>query len=381
MKMKFKVHTAKINAILSRVGKGVGDSNVLPIVRYINITLDKRGLVITATDSVNFITYTEKGVKGTEGTATVLASRLIKLASKTTKKEMSFELKDGHLHVKGNGNYTLENNEAEQFPTFDFNRKKRGNKIDTATLKKALKINESAIAREMHMPCLTGFNMGDNVTTTDGVKMCINDITVFKKERVLVPQPLATLLEQLSEEKVTIVKDENKLLFKTDAIEIFGVTLDGIEEFPDITPLADLEHDNNINVNRAELTESLDRMSIFIDSDSNYGVTLTFEKEQLTLADSTGENKETVEYQKGTNVKSEVTVTVSLLYLVDLLSSMQTNVVTVGVDEESPVKISEDGIVMVLAVINDVDEEAMEDTGEPEPEEDGDLQEDNIDIE
>lgn len=360
--MKFAISTAKMNSILGKVSKGVGDSKVLPITHYIKLTLTAEdGLVVTATDSVNFITYRENKVEGSikTGEVIVLADTLVKLAAKTTKNKLTFTLKKDHLEVKGNGKYTIPVNTEDQFPTYEINKKGSKTEIETKVLKKVFDINEAAIATEMIMPELTGFNVGDNVTTTDGVKMCINDMKVFKKERVLIPQPLAALLDTLSEEKVTIYKDGGKLLFSTESLDIFGVELEGINDFPDIAPLATMKHKNVAKVNRLHLLEVLDRMSIFVDKMDNYGVTLNFKKKKLVVSDLKENSSEEIEYKDGTKIKEELEVTVSIVYLQELLDVMNQDTISLHFEEELPIKLSQDGIIQLLSTIDDVEDDTV----------------------
>ena len=140
--MKFTVNTAKMNSILSKLSKGVGNSKILPITEYLKLELVDGVLTIIATDASNFITYVEKEVEGENGTAIVKADKLIKLVAKTTKQQVSFELKDTFLEVKGNGTYKVELFETNEYPKYQFNEDIKGIAVKTPILKKAFDINK-----------------------------------------------------------------------------------------------------------------------------------------------------------------------------------------------------------------------------------------------
>ena len=119
--MNFTISTAELKAILSAVSKGVGKKVTLPITEYVHIELLDGTLSITATDSINFITYKHSEVEGENGSTIVKADTLIKLVAKTTKESMTFSKKEGHLEVKGNGKYKVEILEGEKFSSYQFN--------------------------------------------------------------------------------------------------------------------------------------------------------------------------------------------------------------------------------------------------------------------
>lgn len=350
--MKFTIGTAKMNSILGKLSKGVGNSKILPITEYIKFELVEGTLTMVATNSANFITYTEKEVEGEDGIAIVKADMLIKLVARTSKPEIHFELKDTHLEVKGNGTYKLELFETNEYPEYEFDTTSKGITVKTALLKRAFEINKSAIATEMLMPCLTGYNIGNDVITTDGVKMCLNDTTIFQDVRTLIPQGLADLLTVLSDEEVTIQKDGNKLLFTTSNITVFGTELDGIEEYPDISVVTDIHFPNYGIVSRQQLIDTLDRLSLFIDNSTNYGVKMTFKQDGLYVEDLKKKSTEKIEYVERSQEQQDVELIFNINYLDDLVSALGKENLTVYYGEELPIKLVEENVTLVLSTMS-----------------------------
>ena len=345
--------TAKMNAILGKLSKGVGSSKILPITEYLKMELVEGTLTIVATDSANFIEHTEKGVEGEDGTAIVQADKLIKLISKTTKQQVTVELKETHLAVKGNGDYKVELFDTNEYPTYDFNTEIQGIAVKTAVLKKAFSINKSAIATETLVPALTAYNIGSDVLTTDGVKVCINETAILQGQRALIPQKLADLLQSISTEEVYIQKEGNKLLFTTESTTIFGTELDGIEDYPDVAPLTGLEYSNIAKVKRKQLLEAFDRISLFVDNTTNYGVKLRFATDALYIEDLKGKSFEKVEYTEPSASTEEINILFNLGYITDIATALSKDDLSIYYENELPLKIKEvENITFILSTMS-----------------------------
>lgn len=347
--MKFTINTAKVNAILSAVAKGVGKKYTLPITEYLQIKLEDNTLSITATDLTNFITYVDAEVEGEDGEAIVKADTLIKLVSKTTKDKMTFNLKEGHLEVKGNGTYKIELLEEGEFPTYEFDAEADTSEIETSVLKRMFHTNKSAIADELLMPCLTGYNVGAMAITTDGIKMCINDVEVAS-QNMLITQTLADLLSTLTAEKVSIQKDENKILFTTHNIIIFGTELDGIEEYPDVTPILEIEHPSSVTVSKSALTSAIDRLGLFVNSFDNNGIRLQFTAEGLIIEDLKQNSQESIEYAEK-KLDEDVELIVNIDLFKDILAPLQQVNVKLEIGAEFPIKIAEDKVTQIISTM------------------------------
>lgn len=357
--MKFKIDTVKLVALLDTVQKGVGNSKIMPITEYIHFVLKGKKLHVTATDLTNFITYTADGVEGKAGEVIIHASSIIKLANKTTKKEMEFTVKEDHVQVKGNGTYKVALLD-ETYPTFEFNKKKKAVEVNVEDLKRAFTVNEQSISKEMLTPVLSGYNVGSKVITTDGIKMCINKAELLK-ENMLVTQNMAHLVSALNDKTVKIQKDNAKILFTTDNITIFGNELEGIEDYPDITPLLDIEHDGNVIIDKKQLMSALDRLMIFSDPFENNGVTMIFKDKALEVSDLRRNSVETLEYIKvNSKPKVIVDISVNIQYLKDLLSVLYETEVNLFYGEGLPLKIEENNVTEILSTMELADEEEAE---------------------
>jgi len=366
--MKFIIPTVKLNAMLSKVSKGVGNSKIMPITEYVEMILDEEGeLFITATDLANFITVKAKLDGDQEpGKAVVKADVLSKLVAKTTVPKMTFKFNDKEGKVKGNGTYTLALFDGEEFPDYEFLGVEADKvTMDTSTLKKIFVVNKSAIANEVFMPCLTGYNVGTKAITTDGIKMCINSSPVFEgttfaSKPVLLTQTLADLLQGLVDDRVVIERDGNKILFTTNDQTIFGTELDGIDDYPDVTPILGMEYANMAVLPRQPLLDSIDRLSLFVDKFDNNGIKLNFSEGDLTVQELKGNSVEVIHLEQHVKGEEVGEITVNINYLKDLLSVLSADTVHVQYGEELPLLFTEAAISLVLSPMTDESAEQPE---------------------
>lgn len=354
--MKFKIKTPELVAILSIVEKGVGNSKIMPITEYLHFQLEEGTLYVTATDLTNFITYTANDIEGEDGEVVIHASSIIKLAEKTTKEEMTFEVIDNHVQVKGNGTYKIGLLD-EQYPDYEFS-VTNSVEIDIDKLKKALTINEQSISKEMLTPVLSGYNVGGKLITTDGIKMCINDVDLLSGNEMLLTQSLSDLIMTLNG-TVKVEKDDKKVMFTSEKITVFGNELEGLEDYPDITPLLDLEHEGKVTVDKKEIVNALDRLSIFADPFENNGVTLKFKDDVIELSDFKNNSQEKIPYKDETikDFGDEVEISVNLQYLRELISVLDKSDVTMYFGNDKPLKIVENEVTEILSIMEVAEED------------------------
>lgn len=357
--MKFKIETVKLISMLDDVRKGVGNSKIMPITGYLLFEIDKGQLSITATDLTNFITRSAGEVEGEDGSIVIHAGSIINLASKTTKNEMQFKVIDNYVEVKGNGTYKVEMLD-EEYPTYEFNGEADKHEIDVDRLKNAFKVNKPSVSKEMLTPVLSGYRVGDKMITTDGIKMAINQAELLDEIEFLSTQQMADLIAVIKEKTATIQKDGTKILITAGDVIIFGNELEGISDYPDITPLLDLEHEGNVLIDKKELMRILERLSIFADPFENNGVTMIFKKDKLELSDLKRKSIETVEYIEVVKMpETVVDVSVNIEYFKELIDVLEDDEVNLFYGEGLPLKMEENEVTEILSAM-ELDEENEE---------------------
>lgn len=358
--MKFEIKTAKMNEMLAKVGKGVGNNKLLPITNFLHIKLEKKKLTITSTDINNYITTIENNVVGEAGELIVPADQLIKLVSKTTADLLKFDKVGDTLNVKGNGNYKVPVL-SESFPSFTFNKKAPEVIVKTKELKSIFGVNKESLATDMSMPCLTGYYMGGMAITTDGVKMCMNAVKIFDCA-VLITQEMATLLNTLTSEDVKVQHSDGKLLFTTDNTIIFGAELEGIEDYPELSHILDFEYSSSCKVSKPAVMSILDRLGLFVSPYDKNGVMLYFTKDGLIFSDINDGGTEITPYLESKDF-SEFECQLNITLLQDQISAVQGTSFELSYGNDVAVRIVDGNVTQILCIINPEEEQAEVEAG------------------
>ena len=292
-----KIKTELLQNMVSKAIQGASMNKMIPLTTLIGIlvepsymTPNESILTLITTDGSNQLRLSQK-IERTEQFYTIVnAETFSKLVGKTTKEFIELENNENYLEVTGNGTYKLEiaiNEEGEmvKFPDIYTDKTTELYPIDVELLQEAINIAKASVAKTMEVPCLTGYYIGNGkIISTDRQLVC-NLEKELVKEPLLISSEMAELLLLLEDKKANVLHKDNNLVFYTDTITISGKELEGKEMYPvqAIDNLTKLEYSNNIIVNRQELLNVLDRMSLFISDYDKNGVHLAFTKEALLI--------------------------------------------------------------------------------------------------
>lgn len=356
-----KILTSLLQKMVSKAIQGSSNNKNLPLTSLIGIefkedNLGRKGnLILITTDGSNTFKINQEVEGNGEFYTIVNADTFAKLIGKTTKEEITLENKENYLEVIGNGTYKLEiaiNEEGEmvRFPKIK-NIEKEPEEIDTKALKEALEVSKSSVAKTMEVPCLTGYYIGtDKIISTDRQLVCKLQKQLVK-EPLLISSEMAELLKLIDEEKVNLLKDENNLIFYTNTIIISGKELENKDLYP-VQPIEDLtklEYSNNIIVNRNELLNVLDRLSLFISDYDKNGVHLAFTKEALLVKSQKSNAQELIDAE--CTSEEEYNVLVDIEMLRSQLESLQEENVIIYFGQDKSIELKEKDTILVLSLL------------------------------
>ena len=357
-----KIKTEVLQKMVAKAIQGSSNNRMIPISSLIGIELKDKTLILRTTDGSNQLKISQEieliasDEKFDLDFYTIVDTEIFsKLVGKTTKGEITLENKENYLLFTGNGDYKLDiaiNEEGEmvRFPDVK-NIEKEAEEIDVKALKEALEISKSSVAKTMEVPCLTGYYIAtDKVISTDRQLVCD-----FKKELVkeplLISSEMAELLKLIDEEKVNLLKEDNNLIFYTDTITISGKELEGKEIYPvqAIDNLTKLEYSNSITVNRQELLNVIDRMSLFVSDYDKNGVHLAFTKEALLVKSQKSNAQELLDAE--CTSEEEYNVLVDIEMFKNQLESLQEENVTIYFGQDKSIELKEKDIILVLSLL------------------------------
>ncbi len=245
--------------------------------------------------------------------AVVSAKLFLTLVSKFTTKDVDLNVTQTYLAVKANGNYKLPlvcdnmgnmislrkitiDNETNSFTISNdilqsilkYNLKVWSGNCDTA-VKKLFYIDDKGAITYNNGACVNGFNLAQPVTLflTEKVirlfKLFKNDVTFTIGQ------------DEFGDSFITKVgfTDENVSLYAALNIDS---SITGTFPVSAIRRYSETVYQNTVNLNKADMLDAINRLSLFTDKNAPSYVFIEFGNDQLTLYDARKENSEVIEY-------------------------------------------------------------------------------------
>lgn len=381
-----KIKTEILQNMVSKVIQGASFNKMIPLTSLIGIEFKedsmggKGNLILTTTDGSNQLKINQE-VEGTGEFYTIVnADTFAKLVGKTTKEFIELENKENYLEVKGNGDYKLEiaiNEEGEmvRFPDIP-NLQGTELSINLKELQEAIKVSKASIAKTMEIPCLTGYYIGKNTITTDRQLICKLDKELIT-EPILISSEMAELLLLVEGDEILelIIKDNeiehfdietneteieklpSDLIFYNANYTLYGKELEGKELYPEdkILNLDKLEYTDSVKVNKQELLNVLDRMSLFVSDYDKNGVFLSFTKEGLIVRSQKSNAEEIIAIDTDANKElKEITCLIDIEMLKSEVEVVSTDNVEIYYGQDKMIKIVDGNTTFVLSLLDKV---------------------------
>lgn len=359
-----KIKTNILQDMVSKAIKGAGNDNMMPITNLLGIEVKGENITLMTTNGSNQLIIKSKidydPMHGPQDFYTIInADTFSKLVGKTTTEFITLDNNENYLEVKGNGTYKIEipvNEDGQiiKFPTFTVNNQE-AKQLSIEKLKSVLTSAKVSVAQTMDIPCLTGYYIADKVATTDKQMMCgINEKLLDNP--ILLSSEMAELLQILDGDYVSLFQEDNKLLFKTENITIYGKQLEGLDIYPvqALDNLMNLAYDNIVNVNKQTLLNVLDRMSIFVTPYDKNGVFLSFTAEGLQLTSQKSNASEILEMDRDAN--KDFTPFNCLIDIEMLKSQVQinsTDIIEIHYGQEKSIKLVDGNTTMIICLLDD----------------------------
>ncbi len=351
-----KLKTKEFNKVLDKVSKGLGAGKFLEITAYIHIQLKENMLIMAATDTAIYVTTkTKVDYTGEEKEVIVEGQKLVNLIKKTTTEEVELIFKDSYVLLKGNGEYKLEIS-TDDFPKYQF--EIIGEKeIDFEELKKAVDITSSAVAKDMTVPYLAGYYISDNVVATDSIKMTLYKENFLKETSLLLPQELiAVLVSNVIEEKKVLLKyNDTAVFFEAGGVIIYSSQLGGVENYPEVEGMVDVEFEQSAKINRKKFVSILERTEIFTEELDDFGIVLEYGENKVIIKSL---DEKSVEELPAVVQGIKLSQKFNVKHLIEMLNSLSETEITIEYSEEiNFIKISSGKITQLIATLQEEEEE------------------------
>jgi len=353
--MKLEIRTEEFKDAISKV-KGISSKKVIiDILNGIELKTEGNNLIITGTDSINFVESTVPADIEEHGRVVVDAKRFISLVQNTTTNKIKIVQKDNYLELKGNGTYKIEIMQEDDyaFPQIVSMDDKEVIKIENKNLQDALNILKSAISNYSIHDYVDGYMITkDAAYSTDMVRFMKYSSDIFDNDiSVGIPNSIAEYLKLLNGEFITIERKEDNLIFKNDKIRVFCREMQDKDKFPPYdTIISKLNLQWEGEIPTKELLNAINRLMIFTDDVNGSIIILEVHGNKVVMYDR--QNKKAVEEVEVKNTVTEgedVIIGVDAEIFIPILKAMSKEVITLKLGNKNPIMVIQDNVEGIVA--------------------------------
>jgi len=351
--MKFEIsRSVLLNAIQSVASAAsTTTKDTLPILQHILIRLTHEQLRMTATNlEIELSSVTgciENGIQvSVIGELTVPARKFMDVVRAFPEETIKIELaKDNKLSIKcGRSRFTLSVLNAMDYPNSI-----EINPVDSITVhegmfKKALNAVFHAAAVNDVRYYLNGVHLdfnkihGLNIVATNGHRLSIENLAVDSKNDWNMIIPIGTIdkilkLLEDSEEQLKLLYMKNFFSFSKDNVMLKAKLVDGI--FPDYQRVIPKDSQVTVIIDRESLLSVIKRV-LCVMSDRNTPASFEFSQSMLIIYGKNDANEhadESIEISTSSDIKSPIIVGLNCRYIAEALSSIETELVKIGLND------------------------------------------------
>ena len=337
--MKFSISREVLLQPLSQVIGVVERRQTLPVLANFMLSARDGRLTVSGTDmEVELISSVEANI-ATEGEITVPARKLVDIIRALPDgSRISFNVSDDKATLSASrSRFTLSTLPASEFPATDQVETLENIVVNEAALKKMMDKTAFAMANQDVRYYLNGllFDFSAELlrsVATDGHRLAICDlespVEISGERQLIVPRKgVMELIRMLSDEdeEVTLAIGRNHIrLVKGDTV-FTSKLIDG--RFPDYQAVIPVGVDKQMLVDRATLTQALQRVAI-LSNEKYKGVRLEAEGDTIKIVAHNPQHEEAVEEIEAELNFDHLAVGFNVTYLLDALTAVETEQVS-----------------------------------------------------
>jgi len=331
------------------VEKITAQKAIQPILSNILIdTVSTDRVCFYATDLTSAISYKIPATVEKEGKITLSARKISEIVSKISSAQIALKLDEAQtIKIKsGKAEFDLIGLNADDFPNaFGQNQDENCTifVLNKQEFSKAIKQVVFAVSTQETQPVLTGvcFNIEGNIlelAATDGNRLTrvqkeIN-ITAQENTNFIVNaktlaevQRISTLVE---DENITIKIFKNKIQFEFENLTFQSKLIDGV--YPKYQMLIPKSNDKKVVVDRVELINSVERVSVMVNERTNV-MRFNFSQGQLEIMANTPEAGKSKDYIDIEYSQDEMLTAFNYKYVLDALKNMDSKNIEIEISD------------------------------------------------
>ncbi len=356
--MKLTIKKDLLLEALNKVSKAISTKNLIPVLAGIKFELNKKKLVLTASDnditiqtSINCTNNEDVKVEE-EGSIIIQGKYILDIVRKLPDKYINIEVIDELkiLIYTDNSEFNLNGIAESEYPTITLDESKKKIDINSIVFKELVNQTAFAASNEETKPVLTGLNFnitGDilECNSTDSYRLARKVIKLEKASEenynIVIPShnivEFSRLIGDDSDSIVEVHIFNNKVLFKYNSLLFQSRLINGT--YPNTSNLLPTESNLVITADINEFYSVIDRASILTSDKEKNIVTLETDGNTLILKSSSveiGRVEEKMQVEK--SVSDDIRISFSARYMMEALKSFSTSSVEIHyVGEVKPI--------------------------------------------
>ena len=339
--MNFTIEKESLLTNLRIVEKTTVARGIQPVLSNILINAKEDNTIsFSATDlDINIVSKTIASVQ-TAGKITLPAKKLSEIVAKLSSTEITLKSQEDSNNIKiksGKTEFDLIGLSADEYPRVleDINvPETKTVVINKNEFSKAIKQVIFAVSLQDTQPVLTGvcFTIENNIlelAATDGNRLARTqkEIETPIEELITFIVPARTLNEVqrissiVEDENIILKIQKNKIIFEFENLEFQSRLIDGI--YPKYQQLIPNANDKKITIDRAELINSIERVSVMVNDRTNV-MKFNFTQGQLEIMADTPEAGRSKDYIDVDYEFDDMLTAFNFKYMLDGLKNMDT---------------------------------------------------------
>ena len=352
-----QIKTVKLQDMVSKVIKGVGNNKLLPITGFIAITVKDGRITLTSTDNTHYL-FVSDNVESEDFYVCIQADKFASLVSKMTSETTTLTITDNFLEVKGNGVYSIEipldeNGQMVKYPNplEDNDIGEKVGELTVAQIKNVLNVVKPCLDTSGDFVQYTNYFVGDCVMASDTYNVSTLNEQAFTTPR-LISSEMMSLLD-MATNTVDVFANGNKVTCVTPGLTVYGVILSDVSEFSvdELKAYINSKFSSMCKFSKAQFLQLLDRITLFVDAltDDNV-VKVVFSENSLTVSSRKSSGVESIEYTESENPIS-YEIMVNVRYLQTQIKSQTSDVIEMWYGEPNAVKVVNGNNTTIIGLI------------------------------